>query len=915
MERTFDPWQQEAIAISGGRHLVLAPPGCGKTDILTERVVHAHNCGVDYADMLCLTFTNRAAKGMAQRIADRTGNPVPGDLFVGNIHRFCSQLLFNNGVVNHNSAIIDEGDVENIIQEELCKRLNITSRTTELMRFQHGLQQMVLGMRGELVLHNELFHAGAVAKLCDVLQMPFDEEHIAQIYCGIEDLMQRYPSLAEQPAANMMLLARAYERYKADNDLLDYDDLLVLAYQYLSEQASPLPYRWIEVDEVQDLNPLQFALVDLFAAPDATIVYLGDEQQAIFSFIGAKLETLESLKRRCGKNIHHLHTNYRSPRYLLDLQNDFAVANLGIGRNMLPTTDLNPSHAPEDLCLLNVGDAQMESYYAARFAKRYGEMDDCRQDAGAPSRVAILVSTNREADDIGEVMSGMGISHFKISGTDLFSLPAMRIILSHISVLTDEMVFIAWARLLWGLKVMPTYTAARNFMRDMRRVALLPTDFLLYPDSSYLQEFVRAYDTEELVIYDTETTGLDPYTDDIIQIAAVKVRNGKVTGKPFNIILETDKELPETVGGHPNPMLEVYRNSRRHSRAEGLRLFMDYCQGHTLVGHNVGYDYQILLHNLRRSCPELDLERLCPRYFDTLKYIRLVRPRLRQYKLGHLLEVLHLEGQNSHQADDDILATLSLLNFCHLNATQMLADQRLFIADHQKQVDKFHAKYADIYRHGIMSGERRAENGEQGAENTLTRQPALHSPLSTRTTLHSPMSCSSSTRACWPAASSTPSTNGATCCTSSTPTSSAPTSTPPCANSWNATPPTSTPSRRPTSAAPRSRSATSSPPSTKPRVWSSTPSSSTAPSTASIPARAAGPKNRYRKTPVASSWPSRGRANASASSTTNTTAAAPTPSAPSWRRSRNISPYTAAAATAKSARYNPHLLRINNPPL
>ena len=738
MERTFDPWQQEAIAISGGRHLVLAPPGCGKTDILTERVVHAHNCGVDYGDMLCLTFTNRAAKGMAQRIADRTGNPVPDDLFVGNIHRFCSQLLFNNGVVNHNSAIIDEGDVENIIQEELCKRLNITSRTTELMRFQHGLQQMVLCMRGELVLHNELFHAGGVAKLCDVLGMPFDEEHIAQIYVDIETLMQRYSVLAELPAANMMLLAKAYERYKADNDLLDYDDLLVLAYQYLSGEATT-SYRWIEVDEVQDLNPLQFALIDLFAASDATIVYLGDEQQAIFSFIGAKLETLENLKRRCGKNIPHLHTNYRSPRYLLDLQNDFAVANLGIGRNMLPTTDLNPTHAPEDLCLLNVGDAQMESYYAARFAKRYGEMDDCRQDAGAPSRVAILVSTNREADDIGEVMSGMGISHFKISGTDLFSLPAMRIILSHLSVLTDEMVFIAWARLLWGLKVMPTYTAARNFMRDMRRVALLPTDFLLYPDSSYLQEFIRAYNDEELVIFDTETTGLNPYADDIIQIAAVKVRKGKVTGKPFNIILETDKELPETVGGHPNPMLEVYRNSRRHSRAEGLRLFMDYCQGHTLVGHNVGYDYQILLHNLRRSCPELDLEELCPRYFDTLKYIRLVRPRLRQYKLGHLLEVLHLEGQNSHQADDDILATLSLLNFCHLNATQMVADQRLFIADHQKQVDKFHAKYADIYRHGILSGEWRVVNGEQGAENTLTRQPALHSPLSTLHSHHSPL--------------------------------------------------------------------------------------------------------------------------------------------------------------------------------
>lgn len=695
MERQFDPWQREAIEISGGRHLVLAPPGCGKTDILTERVVHAHERGVEYGDMLCLTFTNRAAKGMAQRIADRTGNPVPDDLFVGNIHRYCSQMLFNNGIVNHDSAIIDEGDVENIIQEELCKRLHIESRTTELMRFQHGLQQMVLGMRGELVLHNELFHAGSVSKLCDILGRPFDEDNIAAIYTDIENLMQRYGVLAEVPAANLMLLAKAYERYKEENDLLDYDDLLILAYQYLiGSNGLDGQYKWIEIDEVQDLNALQFALVDLFATPDATIVYLGDEQQAIFSFIGAKMETLEALKRRCDGHIHHLHTNYRSPKYLLDLQNDFAVRNLGIQRDMLPTTDLNPSHAPEDLCLLNVGDAQLESYYAARFAKRYGDLDP-------EGRVAILVSTNREADDIGDVMSGMGVSHFKISGTDLFSLPAMRMMMAHLSVLADEMVFIAWARLLWGLHITPTYTAARNLMRDLRRVALLPTDFLRYPGSSYLQEFVHAYDNEELIIFDTETTGLDVYHDDIIQIAAVRVKKGKVVGKPFNVILETDKGLPETVGGHPNPMLEVYRNSKRHSRSKGLQMFIDYCKGKVLVGHNVEYDYQILKHNLQRDCTHLNLEELCPRYFDTLKYIRLVRPRLRQYKLGHLLEVLHLEGQNSHQADDDIMATLSLLNFCHLNATQMVAEQRFFLGDHQRQLDRFHERYADIYMHGI----------------------------------------------------------------------------------------------------------------------------------------------------------------------------------------------------------------------
>ncbi len=707
--RQFDKWQQEAIEIQGGRHLVLAPPGCGKTDILTERVVHAHEQGIEYRDMLCLTFTNRAAKGMAQRIADRTANPVPDDLYVCNIHRYCSQLLFNNGLVNHNSAIIDEGDVENIIQEELCKKMNLKSRTTELMRFQHGLRQMVMGMPEELILHNELFHAGGIAKLCDVLARPFDHSNIAAIYQDIEPLMQRYNVLAELPAANMMLLAKAYERYKEENDLLDYDDLLILAFQFLTsssaEENKVRTYRWIEIDEVQDLNSLQFALVDLLATDDATIVYLGDEQQAIFSFIGAKQETLEALKRRCHNNIHHLHTNYRSPKYLLDLQNDYAARNLALNNGspdniILPSPNGDDSglRQPSDLCLLNVGDAQLESYYAARFAKRYGDMDDT-------GRVAILVSTNREADEISDVMNGMGIAHFKISGTDLFSTPAMRLMLAHLGVLTDELVFIAWARLLWGLGILPTYTAARNFMRDTRRMALLPTDFLQHPGSSYLQEFVRVYHNEELVIFDTETTGLDTATDDIIQIAAVRVRQGKVVGKPFNVIIETDKELPATVGGHPNPMLEVYRNSHRHPRAEGLRMFMDYCEGKTLVGHNVEYDYQILKQNLQRE-PSLSaqLDRLCHTpYFDTLKYIRLVRPRLRQYKLGHLLETLHLEGQNSHQADDDILATLSLLNFCHLNALQMVADQQRFLSDHHKEIRKFHDRYAEIYRHGLAA--------------------------------------------------------------------------------------------------------------------------------------------------------------------------------------------------------------------
>ena len=564
-----------------------------------------------------------------------------------------------------------------------------------------------------------------MTRLCDVLGMPHGYNSLARIYSNLENLLTRYNILHELPAVGMMRLAKAYQQYKEDNDLLDYDDLLLLAYQYLASPPAPLlrgegagvrPYPWIEIDEVQDLNALQLAIVDLLATDDATVVYLGDEQQAIFSFIGAKLETLDGLKKRCGSNIHHLHTNYRSPDYLLALQNDYAARNLknnvecGTGTGEVAAKPV--SQPPEqNLCMLDVGDAQLEAYYTARFAKRYG---DTMADDG---RVAILVSTNREADEVGETMAAMGIDHFKISGTDLFSLPAVRLLMAHLSVGCDETVFIAWARLLWGLQVTPTYTAARALMRDMRRVALLPSDMLEHDGSSYLQEFVNVYDNEELVIFDTETTGLDPRTDDIIQIAAVRVRRGKVVGKPFNVILETSRELPAFVGGNPNPMLEVYRTSRRLPRAEGLRMFMDYCGNSVLVGHNVEYDYQILKNNLLREfgvqSSEFGVNAAAPgnselgtpsseltnRYFDTLKYIRLVRPRLRRYKLVHLIEALHLEGQNSHRADDDIMATLSLLNFCHTAALPLLAEQRMFLARNAGQFDLFRQRYGEIYRH------------------------------------------------------------------------------------------------------------------------------------------------------------------------------------------------------------------------
>lgn len=676
--------QQAIIGLHGGRHLVLAPPGCGKTFILAERIIWAHARGVDYSDMVCLTFTNRASRGMRDRIGERTRNPVPADLFVGNVHRFCSNYLFDRKKVPQNSAVIDDLDAESIVTylAHLDPTEDHSRFSAEVVNCQHALSQQEAGMPARLIVHGDM--------LADVGQ-PY---------------MQR-----------KVELARLYAEYKETDCLLDFEDLLEKTYLFASQDADRHRYRWIQVDEVQDLSFLQLAIIDLFATDDATIVFLGDEQQAIFSFVGAKLEALEELKRRCAPNLHHLGKNHRSPRYLLDIYNTYATRQLGIDPTLLPTTDDLLQATPQDCCIFKacyhdlsalyqkeplrcLADSQpctlcrrpLASEYslAVALARRYSQMEP-------DGRVALIVSTNADADRLSREFGAT--PHFKISGRDLFSMPTVQLLCSHFNVVANETCFIAWARLLHHLHVVPEYAAARNLMRRLRSCAVSPTDLLVYDGSTYLQQFVQVLDNEEVVLFDTETTGLDVFGDDIIQIAAVKVRRGQyVAGSDFSIILETVKEIPPIVGGHDNPMLEVYLGSERYPRAEGLSLFLKYCAGHVLIGHNVEFDFNILNHNCLRT---LGFDLGSRRRFDTLKLIRLVQPRLRTYKLERLLQTLHLKGVNSHNAIDDVMATLSLLTYCRQQAEAFLpAQQQLLVEPAVRGVAmRLCEVYLDLFLH------------------------------------------------------------------------------------------------------------------------------------------------------------------------------------------------------------------------
>lgn len=728
---TPDACQREVIEAQGGFHLVLASPGCGKTQILTERIRRAHDVeGVAYADMLCLTFTNRAARGMLERINANIADSSVGDVFVGNVHRFCSKFLFGNGLIAAESSVIDEDDAISIlaryIGEDEYSVLGDFKRRREysvIFHLESMMHQIAMGHPKALRTNTDCINADdvkAMQRICSVRGCAFDAAAMVDIYNNVET----YRDLTTADTADYgdyqiiqrllrkMQLAQQYHQYKKQNNLLDFHDLLLFTYDALNADAAQTEYKrytWVQVDEVQDLNQLQLAIIKLLTARAyRTVMFLGDEQQAIFSFMGAKLDTLTALKQQPACQLHHLSVNHRSPKYLLDIFNTFAAEELHIDPALLPDAGLQ-LHVPllgNELALLYSETYEQEVRDCVQFVDRLRTMFP-------ESTTALIVNANRDAEDISGELTRRGIGHFKVSGSDLFSSPELKLLFAHLAVLNNEFNFLAWARLVKGVGVYETNASARNFVRALFDRAILPSDLLRSAadeaegqnaTTTYLQRFVRSYEEQTIVVFDTETTGLNVFEDDILQIAAVKMRNGEVVpGSEFCVYVETDREIPAMLGDIVNPIIEERKHHTLLSHHAALRMFMEYADGCRLLGHNADYDWHILDHNLRRYAPEYDLHESHADYLDSLRLVRLLHPELREHKLKSLLTVLGLEGTNSHLADDDVNATRSVVVHCYKQAKERVEGQRTFLSDARvrQRVDILRRNYGEIYRSAI----------------------------------------------------------------------------------------------------------------------------------------------------------------------------------------------------------------------
>ena len=391
---TFNTEQQQVIEATGGCHLVLAPPGCGKTAVLAERIVWAHEHGEEFADMACLTFTNRASRGMKERIYERMGNVKGLDaLFVGNVHRFCSRFLFENGIVPEHTAVIDNDTsfsiMADFLGEDELKVLGDNKdrqRYSQILNLQHLMYQCEHRYPSKLMVHRDAMQPSALKELCIAFRLPYTQDSSITLYHQASLFLDEHALLSREAAALLLSLnaARQYELYKLQNDLMDFEDLLLKTYDMLvqydateshhAEQLEAHPIKklkWLQIDEVQDLNPLQLAIIDGFTDTEATVVYLGDTQQAIFSFMGAQTDTLTLLKERCGEgHFHNFFVNYRSPQYLLDVFNQYGEQQLGIAHDLLPSTQNKTEKQVGDLQFLeadtNVDEANIVAHEVRR---------------------------------------------------------------------------------------------------------------------------------------------------------------------------------------------------------------------------------------------------------------------------------------------------------------------------------------------------------------------------------------------------------------------------------------------------------------------------------------------------------------------------------------------------------------------
>lgn len=294
--------QREAVEQTEGPIMVIAGAGSGKTRVLTYRIAHMIKSGVDPFNILALTFTNKAAKEMTERISNIIGGSEAKNITMGTFHSVFSRILrFNADLLGYptNFTIYDTQDSKSLLKD-IIKELNLDDKTYK--------PSMVLGRIS--AAKNNLISPEAYASNAEIMQ---------------EDKISRRPELSR------IYLTYANRCQKAG--AMDFDDLLFQTNVLLRDFPDVLQhyqhkFRYILVDEYQDTNYAQYLIVKKLAAVYENICVVGDDAQSIYSFRGANIQNILNFKNDYPDyRIFKLEQNYRSTKSIVEAANSVISKN------------------------------------------------------------------------------------------------------------------------------------------------------------------------------------------------------------------------------------------------------------------------------------------------------------------------------------------------------------------------------------------------------------------------------------------------------------------------------------------------------------------------------------------------------------------------------------------------------------
>ena len=299
--------QKRAVKYTDGALLIIAGAGSGKTRVLTNRIAYLiEECGVDPYNIMAITFTNKAAREMKERV-ETTVAQGAGAVWVSTFHSTCVRILrryIDRIGYDNNFTIYDTDDQKSVIKD-ICKKMNIDTK----MLKERAIMSKISSAKDELKTPDEFeLEAGN----------DYNLRRIAGVY-------------------------REYQKTLKLNNALDFDDLIFKTVELFQSDAEVLEhyqdrFRYIMVDEYQDTNTSQFKLVAMLAAKYGNICVVGDDDQSIYKFRGANIYNILNFEKHFPEAVTiKLEQNYRSTQNILNAANGVIANNMGRKRKTLWT--------------------------------------------------------------------------------------------------------------------------------------------------------------------------------------------------------------------------------------------------------------------------------------------------------------------------------------------------------------------------------------------------------------------------------------------------------------------------------------------------------------------------------------------------------------------------------------------------